>query len=300
MLHDHQSLWHGRLIVVGAALFWSLSGFFVKLLTEPPRWLGVMQPVAAEQIACWRCLFGALSLLLFLRPAAFRWHPLLPLMALCFAVMNGLFILAMVQGDVAEASLLQYTAPFWVFLVNVLILRRAHASRREWWALLIATLGIVVIVLGRWQASQLMPAGLALGAGVAFAGVILCLSLLKGHQPVWLAFINLAVTGLLTLPFAMQAPWPGGEQWLILLLFGAVQTALPYWLMSKAMKTVPAHEGALITLLDPLCAPLWAFLITQTLPSTPTWLGGTVFLLALVVRYWPRSTRHENEESRTT
>lgn len=280
-------LWQGRLTVVIAALLWSLSGFFVKLLTEPPNWLGTMKPVAAEQIACWRCLFGAMALVVMLRPAMIRWHPLMPVMAGCFAVMNGLFILAMAQGDVAAASLLQYTAPFWVLIINVVVLRRAKAVRRDWIALLIATLGIIVIVIGRLQANQLYAAGLALGAGIAFAGVMLGLSMLSHFAPPWLAFINQLVAGLVALPWAMSTPWPEGGQWIILALFGILQVALPYWLLSHAMKAVPAHEAALITLLDPLFAPVWAYLVTQEIPGVPTWLGGSVFLLALVVRYWP-------------
>ncbi len=279
--------WQGRLTVALAAVMWSLSGFFIMLLTQPPSWMGDVKPVAAEQIACWRCLFGAASLVVLLRPAMVRWHPLMLVMAGCFAVMNLLLVIFMSMGEVAAASLLQYTAPFWVFLVNVLLLKRARATQRDWIALLIATVGIVVIVLGRIQANEMKAAGLALGAGVAFAGVMICLSILNSIAAPWLAFVNQLVAGLVALPWAMTTPWPEGIQWIILALFGTVQVAVPYWLMSKAMKTVPAHEASLITLLDPLLVPVWAFFITWTTPAAPTWLGGIVFLLALVIRYLP-------------
>jgi DME family drug/metabolite transporter len=273
-----------RWLVVMAALLWSLSGLFVKLLIAPPAWLGT-QPVAVEHIACWRCLFGALSLTLLLRPVSLTWHPLMPVMAICFAMMNSLFIAAMAMGDVAEASLLQYTAPFWVFLINVVVLRQAKATPLDLLSLLVATVGIGVIVLGRWQASQLYPASLALGAGVAFAGVMLCMSWLQRFDAAWLAFLNQAVAGMVALLWAWNIPWPTGSAWVILFLFGTVQSAAPTWLMSLAMKRVPAHEAALITLLDPLCAPLWAWLVTGQFPGMVTMLGGLVFLVALLLRY---------------
>jgi drug/metabolite transporter, DME family len=279
--------WQGRLTIALAAVMWSLSGFFIMMLTQPPAWMGNVKPVAAEQIACWRCLFGAASLVVLIRPTMFRWHPLMPVMAGCFAVMNLLFVISMSMGEVAAASLLQYTAPIWVFLVNVLLLRRARATQRDWVALLIATLGIVVIVLGRIHADQLKAAGLALGAGIASAGVIICLSMLSAYASPWLAFVNQLVAGLAALPWAITTPWPEGIQWIILVIFGTVQLAVPYWLMSQAMKTVPAHEASLITLLDPLLVPVWAFFITWSIPAAPTWLGGIVFLLALVIRYLP-------------
>ncbi|HQR06549.1 MAG TPA: DMT family transporter [Gemmatales bacterium] len=279
--------WLGRLTVALAAVMWSLSGFFITLLTRPPSWMGDVKPVSPEQIACWRCLFGAASLLVLLRPAMIRWHPLMLVMAGSFAIMNLLFVISMAEGEVAAAALLEYTAPFWVFLVNVLLLRRAKATQRDWIALLIATMGIVLIVLGRLQADQLKAAGQALGAGITFAGVLICLSILNSFASPWLAFVNQLVAGLVALPWAMTTPWPEGIQWVILAFFGTIQVAVPYWLMSHAMKTVPAHEASLITLLDPLLVPFWAFLITWSIPAAPTWLGGIVFLLALVIRYLP-------------
>lgn len=279
------TLWKSRLIVVLAALLWSLSGFFITLLTQPPGWLGELKPVAAEQIACWRCLFGSVMLLFMLRPAMIRWHPLMPLMACCFAIMNGLFVAAMALGEVAEASLLQYTAPLWVFLVNVLLLRNVKATRRDWLAIIVATTGIVMIVANRLQPEQMRAASLALGAGISLAGVLLCLGLLNHYASPWLAFINQLTAGLVALPWAMSTPWPVGVQWLILVVFGIVQVALPYWLMSVSLRKLPAHEAALIMLLDPLLAPWWAWLLTNHVPSATTLLGGAVFLFALLLRY---------------
>jgi drug/metabolite transporter, DME family len=283
-----------RWLVVAAALLWGLSGLFVKLLVTPPAWAG-FEPVAVEHLACWRCLFGALSLTVLLRPASLAWHPLMPVLVICFTVMNGLFIAAMALGDVAEASLLQYTAPFWVFLVNVVLLRQAKATRLDLLSLLVAMVGIAVIVLGRWQAQQLYPATLALGAGVAFAGVMLSTSWLKRFDAAWLAFVNQLVAGLVALIWAWNTPWPIGGAWVVLFLFGMVQSALPNWLMSKAMKQLPAHEVALITLLDPLSAPLWAWLITQQFPGAATLLGGSVFLAALLLRYCPHSRANADQ-----
>ena len=288
----------GRWIVVLAALLWSLSGLFITMLTQPIEWLGSLPPVPAEQIACWRCLFGAASQCVLLRRSMVRWHPFMPVMAGCFALMNALFVLAMSLGDVAEAALLQYTAPLWVFLVNIL-LRRAIPTHRDKVTLSIAVIGIGIIVLGRYQASHAYASLLSLGAGVAFAGVLLSLSWLSNYSSIWLAIMNQLAAGLLALPWALSTPWPQGIQWIILFIFGAIQVALPYWLMSYAMKSVPAHEAALITLLDPLLAPVWVYFILGTIPSTTTWLGGTVFFIALVIRYAPlrwaaASTKQDN------
>jgi drug/metabolite transporter (DMT)-like permease len=287
--HD---LWRGRLTIAAAALLWGLSGFFVKLLTQPPTWLGDMPPVAPQQIACWRCLLGAAVLAVFLRPAMIRWHPLLPVLGGCGAAVNLLFVFAMAQGGAAEVSLLQYTAPLWVFLVNVWLLKRARATRRDGWALFTAMLGVGLLVAGSMQREHLPSAAMSLGAGVVFGAFIIVLDALKALAPVWVSVVNLGLSGLIALPFAVGTSWPHGMQWLVLIVFAIVQVALPTWLMTRGLQSVPAHEASLITLLDPICSPVWAYFITGDVPPVLTWCGGSLLILALVVRYLPGRVGH--------
>src|SRR5262245_58470571 len=202
-----------------------------------------MPPVPPQQIACWRCLLGAAVLAVFLRPAMIRWHPLLPILGGCSALVNLLFVVAMSMGGAAEVSLLQYTAPLWVFLVNVWLLKRARASSWDVIALITAMCGIGLIVAGSMQRENLPSATLSLGAGVGFAAVILLLDALKPLSPLWVAVVNLGIAGLVAVPFAWPTPWPHGVQWLLLLVFATVQVALPNWLMTRGLKWVPAHEA---------------------------------------------------------
>jgi drug/metabolite transporter (DMT)-like permease len=43
----------------------------------------------------------------------------------------------------------------------------------------------------------------------------------------------------------------------------------------------------MITLLEPLLNPLWAYLIAAEAPSALTLVGGAFILGALAWRYWP-------------
>src|SRR5437899_1897359 len=83
-----------RLFIMLAALLWSTSGAFTKLLTqdtvfglnEPPLapfpFAGLAFPV---QIACYRVLFAGLVLTPTLRREDIRFRPLMIVMGLCFA-----------------------------------------------------------------------------------------------------------------------------------------------------------------------------------------------------------------------
>src|SRR5471032_2626757 len=82
----------GRLLVVLAAVFWSLSGAFSKILTQQAFFRLEGTPVSALQIAFFRVFFAGAVLLPTLRKrdVTFRWK--MPLMVLCFACMNATFV----------------------------------------------------------------------------------------------------------------------------------------------------------------------------------------------------------------
>src|SRR5260370_6360355 len=113
------SLAQGRLYIVLGALLWSTSGAFTKVLTRD-TFLHLGNPqVLGLQIAFYRVLFAGLVLLPTLRRRDFSFRRAMIAMVACFATMNALYVLAMAQGTAANAVLLQYTAPMWMYLVSI-------------------------------------------------------------------------------------------------------------------------------------------------------------------------------------
>jgi drug/metabolite transporter (DMT)-like permease len=62
---------------------------------------------------------------------------------------------------------------------------------------------------------------------------------------------------------------------------------LPYWLVARGLRVVSPQEAGMITLLEPLLNPLWAYLVAREIPKFPTFIGGALILGALAWRYWP-------------
>ena len=286
-----------RLLILLAALLWSTSGAFTKTLTQvtffglhdpaiaPFEFAGLAFPV---QIACYRVLFAGLVLTPTLRKADLRFHPLMIVMAICFAGMNILFISAMALGPAANAIYLQYSAPLWMFLVGVFCLGE-KANRRGVITLFLGLVGIVIIVAGGGFQEGLSITLLGLGSGLAYAGVVLCLRELRDLSPSWLTVWNHLWGGAVLLPVVLWLRPPTGPQWIVLAIYGAVQMALPYWLMARGLKSISPLEAGTITLLEPILNPLWAYLVSPTteIPSAWTFAGGGVILSALAWRYWP-------------
>ena len=276
----------GRLCIFLAALLWSLSGAFTKTLTQD-TFLGVNDPpLAPIQMACWRAIFAGLFLVPTLRPADIRFRPLMLVMALCFALMNVSFVSAMTFGKAANAILLQYTAPLWLYLVAIFWFREP-SDRRGVISLFAGLVGIAIIIVGGWEEGDLNVIGLGLFSGFTYAGVVLSLRLLRELSPAWLTVWNHLLGGLALLPFVLMLPAPTWPQFVVLFFFGSIQMGLPYWLMARGLRTVSAQEAGTITLLEPILNPLWIYLIAGEEPHSFTYIGGAIILAALAYRYFP-------------
>src|SRR4051812_15113103 len=169
----------GRLCILAAAVLWSLSGAFTKLLTENTP-LGLNQPRLDTlelagmdipvQIACYRVLFAGLALTPTLRPRQIAFRPLMLLMLASFTVMNALFITALALGTAANAILLQYSAPLWMYLGAIFLLHE-RPDPRSTISMAVGLCGIAIIVAGGWTSGDLPVILIALGSGFTYAGV---------------------------------------------------------------------------------------------------------------------------------
>jgi drug/metabolite transporter, DME family len=288
-----------RLLIVLAAVLWSLGGLFMRVL-QRDTFLGVHDPALSPlQIAFYRALFAGLVFIPLLRPRDLTFRPQMVLMVGFFAAMNVLFLSALALGAAANAILLQNTAPFWVYLVCVYALGDAH-DRRMLQTIMIGMLGVAVIVVGGWRRDgfeRIEITAMALASALMYAGVIVCLRGLKDHSSLWLTALN-QLGSALCLGAAMAAlhgaafwwEWasaPSVRQLLFLALFGSLQMALPYALFTHGLKHISSQEATAIALIEPLLNPLWAFLISPETDTPPvsTWIGGGLILGALAQRY---------------
>ena len=271
------SWWAVLLLVVCAAL-WSLNGPLIKLLTEAG--------VPGVTTACYRSLFGGVIFL----PLALRRRKTLRRVAigwpigsvLTFTVMTVCFVIATTQTAAANAIILQYTSPIWVFLLSPLLLReRLHLS--DGLVLALAMGGVAVIFAG--HATTEAPALLVgLASGLGYGSLTVALRGLRRVDPSTVVAMNFLGSGLLLLPTV--AIWGtfslNGYQFMLMLILSLVQMALPYLLFSWILRHVEAHRAALILLLEPVMNPVWTYLIVHEPVPGPTLIGGPLVLLSVV------------------
>lgn len=271
----------GRLLLVAAAALWSTSGIFMK----SPWLLSIPNDERGPLVACYRALLAGLCLLPFVNWKRVRLRPRMVPMVVCFAAMNLLFISAMTRTTAAVAIFLQYTSTGWAFLFGTLFLRE-RITPGNVTALAFAMFGIVWIVADQWAGDQFLGTALALGSGMAYAGVVVSLRDLRDEDSAGLVALNLLVSGAVLIPWvASCGVVPTANQWLIIGGLGALQMALPYVLFARGVGTVSAQEAALITLLEPILNPFWVWLFWPEPVSRSTWIGGALILTGLALRY---------------
>lgn len=269
----------GRLWVVAAALMWSSCGVFVKAGAFddwPPSASGAL-------LAFWRSLFAALVLLPLVRRP--RWNVQLLPLTVCFTVMCITYLSAVALTTAANAIWLQSTAPWWVFLLSVLLLREPVA-RRELIPLGLGMLGVGTILGFELHGEDQLGVACGLAAGVGYGGVLILLRRLRSESSTWLVALCHSVAAVAILPWVIyQAILPSPGQLAVLAAFGVFQMALPYLCMTRGLRTISSQEAAAIALVEPVLMPLWVLLLGIETPRWWTVMGASLILVGLVLRY---------------
>lgn len=282
-----------RLLVVGAALLWSTSGFFVKA-----PWFEASETQTAwpgPVLAFWRAAFACIVLLPLVRRPQWSWK-LIPMTAI-FAAMNYTYLTALATGEAANAIWLQCTAPVWVLIVGVFVFRE-RASWRDWLLLGFGAIGVGIILFFESRQAALAPVLWGLASGVFYAGVVLSLRQMRHMESAWLIALNHLVTAIVLAPFAIGGShFPSGMQWLLLAGLGMVQMGLPYVCFARGLRSIPGHEAAGIGLIEPILVPLWVFLAWGDQPAWWTLAGGGFILAGLAVRYLLPAPRLESKHA---
>jgi drug/metabolite transporter (DMT)-like permease len=269
----------GRLWIVAAAVLWSSSGLFAKA----PIFDDWPLESRGMLLAFWRALFAGVLLI----PAVRRPRLRLRLVPLCvaFTAMNVCYLSAMTLTTAANAIWLQSTAPWWVFLVGVVVLRQPFpASERM--PLVVGGVGLAIILAFQIQGQDQLGILFGLVSGLTYAGVVMALRSLRDQDAVWLVVVCHLAAALALSPYvAYVGVWPDGWQLPVLAGFGLFQMALPYVFFARGLRTVSSQEATGIGLLEPLLLPLWVYLVWGESPAISTLVGGGLILAGLLLRY---------------
>lgn len=250
---------------------WSMGGLLIKLV-----------PWNAFSIAGARGLIVVVVMLLVgFRPKFVTAKPFLVGVA-CVAITNSSYILANQLTYVANAMVLQYTAPIYVALLSRFLLG-TELKLFDWLCVGATILGIALFFLDHLGPGDGLGNMIALGSGVALAGLYVSLQMQQQGNPQDCLFYGNFLLAVGCLPFLVREQFfaPGTQYVLVLGLF---QQALPTMLYGFAARYVTALDTALITTLNPILGSIWPLIALGELPGPWSRTGIAIVFAAVVAR----------------
>ncbi|HET8606641.1 MAG TPA: DMT family transporter [Gaiellaceae bacterium] len=290
----------GYAMAVSAATLWGLNGAVSKVVLAH----GFSSGQLALARSAGACAGLALGLAL-LAPRALRVRaaelPRLALFGVCgLAFVQWFYFLSIHRLDIGVALLIQYLAPLLVALFARFVLRE-RVRRRIWAALALALAGLALIVdVAHGVTLDGVGVAAALAGAVAYAFYVLLAERTGERGPVSLLCFGF---GFAALFWALVSPvwrFPGGRVpdavsllgrlddvhcpvWALLAWVVVPGTIVPFVLLLRALRHLPATRVAIAAMAEPVVATLvaWAWLGERLGPVQLA--GAAVVLVAILL-----------------
>ncbi|MFN3971356.1 MAG: DMT family transporter [Gemmobacter sp.] len=274
---------HGVLMVLAAATLWSLIAIAIRLVAEADTWA----------VMFWRSvgMLPALVMLILWRSGGRLVGPVRAVglaglvggVGLVLAFAGAIF--AIRTTSVANAVFLFAASPFLAAVLGWLILGE-RVRRATWGAIALAGIGMFLMV----------REGLALGMGLGNAAALLSalgfavfsLALRWGRLADMFPAVLVGAVMSVLVAAAMSAAQGGtlavplrdiaisAGMGVVLLTFGMA-------LYTLGSRVVPAAELTLLSMVEVLLAPIWAWVLLGEGATPATFVGGAVVLAAVAV-----------------
>ncbi len=260
----------GPLCIIAASVFWSFGGLCIKLI-----------PWGAMSIIGLRSLLAAVVFIIFRRSFKLDISRGNVLAAICLSLTIIFFVLANKMTTAAAAILLQFSAPVFIILIN-LVCYKTRPRTSEAAAVLVTILGMLLFFADQLEPGGLFGNILAILSGFAFAGLFICnrRADVDPQQSALLGFLINATIGLPFVPFQITAD---PVAWGSVVFMGVFQVGLAYIFFSVGIKSTPALVACLITALEPVLNPVWVALFANETPGPFAIAGGCVIIVTVLV-----------------
>lgn len=266
-----------RASIAAASLLWSTGGTAIKLAG-----------VGGAYVAIGRAALAALVIFALMPGSRRRPTPPIVLTAIAYAITCTLFVFANVHTTAASAIFIQNTAPLWVLAFGRMVTRE-RPTRAELLSLPACLLGAGLFFVDSGSSGRLLGNLLAAAASFTYAMQISLYRRLSVEDGLAASVLGNAILVVAVLPFAGSLSIDRSFI-LAIVWLGVFQQAIAVTLFIRGIQGVSALEAALMTLLEPVLAPLWAFLFLGETVGPYGMVGGALILSATAARTMARTS----------
>ncbi|MGY2330050.1 DMT family transporter [Pseudomonas sp. SDT2931_S440] len=275
------------------------------LISGTIGWFVLVSGVPVVEVVFWRCVIGALTLLVVCWLLGYLRLDLLDYTKLGLAMLSGVAIVGnwlLLFESYARASISISTAvynvqPFMLVMLAAVFLGEKITVQKLAW-LSVAFVGMLAIVTAHGDQSNtgddyLVGVALALGAAFLYAIAALIIKRLKEVPPHLMALIQVTTGALLLAPLMQWHSLSASmDAWAALLTLGVVHTGLMYVLLYGAIQKLPTAITGALSFVYPIAAIFVDWIAFGHRLGWMQWLGVAAILLAaagLQRGWWWRS-----------
>lgn len=262
----------GTLCLLAAGFFLSFGGLLIKLVDE----------ASTMQITSYRSITFSLVALIYIlikfkkqTPQAFiQIGSSGLLLVLILTLSNIFFVFGMSNTSVANAVFIMSTGPLWAAVASYFYLKKIIGTKTII-AILGSMIGIMIMFSQGLDSSRGLGNMIILGVPICFAVQLTIInkkSNIDFMPSTFLAGILIIVIGL----FFIEEHTISSRDLFIVLFMGAFQVGLGFLLITVGSRYIPPHRAALYVLLEPILAPIWAWIGIGEKPPIIELVGGLI------------------------
>lgn len=272
MKYNNETL--GALALIFAGVFLSFGGVIIRFMESSSAW----------QITGYRSITFSLAILLYIiikykkdTPHAFKkiGHSGI-LIALILGFSNTCFVWGMSTTTVSNAVFIMSTGPLFAAICSYFFLKR-KIGKKTFIAIAGSMFGITIMFSGGMESSNYIGNIIILGVPIGFAFQLTLINYNSHIDFMPATFLGGVFSSLIG--FIFMANLDISIHDLLLCLFmGAFQVGIGFMLITIGSRYIPPHRAALFLLMEPVLAPIWAFLGVGEIPGQTEMLGGLIVL----------------------
>ncbi len=211
--------------------------------------------------------------------------------AILYAITHICFVYSIQNTAVANTLVLIASAPIFAALFSVFILKEIPTFF-TWIVILIAMFAMIIIGVGSFTTKGLYGDLMALIVAIGMGISMVLVRLFKNKDLVPACLLGCLIAAIYAIPFGINFNL-NNDQIVFLLIMCILILPIPFMILTISPKFAPAHEVALIFLLESVLGTAWVWFIINETPPINTIIGGTL-LIASVTIYIYQTTRKVN------
>ncbi len=275
------------------------------LISGTIGWFVLVSGVPVVEVVFWRCVIGALTLLVVCGLLGYLRLDLLNYTKLGLAMLSGVAIVgnwlllfeSYARSSISISTAVYNVQPFMLVMLAAVFLGEKITVQKLAW-LSVAFVGMLAIVTAHGSQQNtgddyLMGVALALGAAFLYAIAALIIKRLKEVPPHLMALIQVTTGALLLAPLMQWHSLSASmDAWAALLTLGVVHTGLMYVLLYGAIQKLPTAITGALSFIYPIAAIFVDWIAFGHRLGWLQWLGVAAILLAaagLQRGWWWRS-----------